>query len=237
MQPRFTSFDDAWRWFLADGELEPLAEARERFTAGRAQFLAFQAPIAGAQLADAALDLQDQLTDIESLELSPAELSETRRGELHISLRSVGFQVIARTRPDDVLREEVPIVAARAKKVITSSPAIPVVIGPVNVFPDAVVLEVHDGGALAVLRGRLDLLDRADALGDSAAEYLPHITIATFRTAAAGDVLRQRLTALRETPPTHGTIRSIDFARWWFTGIDASEQPECDIIRSYRLRA
>lgn len=228
MPPLFTSFDDAWRSFLDGGRLEPLSERRERFTAGRAQFLSFQAPLGETDLADRLLDLQDDVADIEGLDLVPRDL-------LHISIRGVGFQVIARVRPDDVLREEVPAVAERGAKILRRTPPIDVSAGPINVFPDAVICEIHDAGALAELRARLDVLDRNDALGDEPSEYLPHVTIATFRDAAAAGPLLARLPPLRDKPPFHATIGRVELARWWFTGTDA-EPPERDVVRSYLLR-
>lgn len=227
--PLFQSFDDAWHWYLDGGELEPLAERRERFTAGRAQFLSFQAPVSDTAITDAVLDAQDQIADIDGVELMPLEL-------LHLSIRGVGFQVIERTRPDEVLREEVPVIAGRARKVIASTPPAEITIGPVNVFPDAVILEVHDGGGLGELRAKLDVLDRDDALGYEAAEYLPHITIATFRDASPAAELRTRLPALRELPLLRATIQRIELARWWFTGVDPGEEPERDVVQSYLLR-
>ncbi|MDP9237886.1 MAG: 2'-5' RNA ligase family protein [Chloroflexota bacterium] len=227
--PLFQSFDDALRWFLEGGAVEPLAERRERFTAGRAQFLSFQAPVSETAIADAVLDAQDQIADFDGVELMPLDL-------LHISIRGAGFQVIARTRPDDVLREEVPVIAARAGKIISNTPPIEIMAGPVNVFPDAVILEVHDGGALGELRAKLDVLEREDALGYEATEYLPHITIATFRDASPAAVLRARLPLLRELPPLRATLRRIELARWWFTGVDPDEEPERDVVQSYLLR-
>jgi 2'-5' RNA ligase len=222
----YASFDDAWRAFENGAPLTPIAEQRERFLAGRAQFLGFQAPLP----ADAAGEIeavQDQLADVESLYLFEREM-------LHITVRGVGFQVIAKPRPDEVLREDVGRIAERAAKALRSAP-IDVSIGAVNVFPDALVLEVHDGGALGAIRDALDATGAPDTFAYPV--YLPHVTIAVFRSAEAGADLRDRLPPLRARPPVRTTLTRIELARWWFTGDDVSAHPEIDVVRSYRLRA
>lgn len=227
--PVFTSFDDAWRWFEAGGALEAIADRRARFTQGRAQFLAFQAALAELPIADAIVEVQDEIADIDGISLFEREA-------LHISLLGIGFQVIEKVRPDDVLREEVARIAAGAASVIRGVRPIEAHIGPVNIFPDAIVLEVRDNGALADLRSRLGALTSGDAFGFAAAEYLPHITIATFSSPDVAPALRERLPHLRERVAGSVTLRRIELARWWFTGVDDAEEPERDVVREYALR-
>jgi len=229
MPPLFTSFDDAWRWFSDGGEIEPVAERRERFTAGRAQFLAFQVPLGELPVADEIEALQDELAEVDGLEMMPREA-------LHVSVRGVGFQVIAKTRPDDVTPDEAARVGARAAAVISAVAPIDVTLGPVNVFPDALILEVHDGGRLGELRARLDALERGDAFGLDRAQYLPHVTVAAFRDASCSAELRRRLPPLRHRVLAPTRIRRVELARWWFTGDDPAATPERETLRSYLLR-
>ncbi|HYM15797.1 MAG TPA: 2'-5' RNA ligase family protein [Dehalococcoidia bacterium] len=228
MPPRFISFDDAWRWFSDGGDPVPVAEQRERFTAGRAQFIAFQTPLGGLPVADAIEALQDELADIGGIELMP-------RDALHISVRGVGFQVIAKTRPDDVARAEVPRIGERAAAVFAATPPIDAVLGPLNVLTEAVIVEVHDGGRLGELRARLDAAAPGDALAPDASGYLPHATVAWFRDASGAAELRRRLAALRERvlPPVQ--LRRVELARWWFTGDDPAATPDRETLRSYLL--
>lgn len=229
--PVFTSFDDAGCWFTDGGELIPMGRWRERFTAGRAQLLSFQAPIGDLPIGDEIADLQDELS------ASPAgeQLVMFEQDMLHISLRAAGFQVIAKSRPDDITREDAGRITAAAAKALHGRKAVETSIGPLGVFPEALILEVRDSGQLAVLRDALaPVVD--DAFGLSAAEYLPHVTVAMFRSPAAAAPLRQALAALRERPATPLTLRRVELARWWFTGIDEDALPERDTVREYRLR-
>ena len=227
MPSYFTSFDDAWRWFTGGGALTPMAEWRQQFTAGRGQLLSFQAPIADTPIADAIEDLQAELSDIHGLVMFEREM-------LHISLRGVGFQVIAKKRPDDVSRGDVGRITTQAAGLIRGAKPITIEAGPLNVFPSALILEVRDGGQLADLRRRL-AATVDDAFGISDAQYLPHVTVAMFGDPSCAAALRERLPALRERPATHATIQRIELARWWFTGAD-TDLPERDPVRAYALR-
>jgi 2'-5' RNA ligase len=222
-----SSFDEAWRAFEAGYELVPMSTWRERMTAGRAQFLSFQVPLGELAIADAIEELQDELADIDGLRLYEREI-------LHISLRRVGFQVVAKTRPDDVTREDVGRVTQRAAALLRGAKPVDVAVGPMNVFPGALFLEVRDGGALGEIRSRLAGATD-DAFGIAGAQYLPHVTIAMFGDTSCAGALRERPPRLRLRAPATGTIKRIELARWWFTGGDA-DFPERDPVLSYPLR-
>src|SRR2546421_12867157 len=80
--PIFTSFDDAWRWFIEGGQLMTLEEQRARFTEGRAQFLSFQVRVTDAAAVDLALDIQDAVDHVDGVQRFPDDL-------LHISVLGV----------------------------------------------------------------------------------------------------------------------------------------------------
>jgi 2'-5' RNA ligase len=226
--PLFTSFEEVWRWFAAGGQLTPMTQWRERLTAGRAQFLSFQVPLAETPVADEVAELQSTLSDIDGLALFEREM-------LHVSLRGVGFQVIAKKRLDDISREDVGRITKRAASLLRGAKPVAIDVGPLNVFHDALILEVHDSGALGDLRRRLaETVDDAFGVGD--AQYLPHVTIAMFADpVAAAPALRERLPSLRQRPHAAATIKRIELARWWFTGAE-TDFPERDPIRAYPLR-
>ncbi len=226
--PLFTSFGEAWAWFTGGGDIGSVDRWRDRFTGGRAQLLSFQVPLTDGAVVGAAMQMQDELADLDALVPFAADM-------LHITIRGVGFQVIEKAHPGDVLRQEVERAGQAAAKIIAGFAPIEVEIGPVNVFPDALVMEVHDGGRLGEVRRALgDLVD--DAFGVTDAQYLPHSTVAMFRSGDAAPALRERLPALRERAPIRAMIDRIDLARWWFTGIEAADLPEQEQVRSYRLR-
>lgn len=227
--PFFTTFEEAWSWFEDGGELVGIDDQRDTFLQGRAQLLAFQATIGEMAIADEIVELQDQLRDISGLLITPRDL-------LHITLRIVGFQVIAKSRPTDVLRQDVGRVAERAAAALQGVGARELTAGPVSVFPDALMLEIRPIEPLREIVRTLDEAGNAGGAGFAVESYLPHITIAAFRDAGEAPDLRKRLPALRALPPFACTLGRLELARWWFTGDDTAASPELEIIRSYRLQ-
>ncbi|HEY8171517.1 MAG TPA: 2'-5' RNA ligase family protein [Dehalococcoidia bacterium] len=227
MAPLFSSFDEAWQWFASGGELVSVDEQREHLTRGRAQFLLFQAPIIDDAAIDEIVDVQDALADIEGLAPMLPE-------HLHCSIRGVGFQVIETRHDDEILRQDVGRIAERAARIISATAPVEARIGPVNVFPDALIMEVHDGGRLDELRKQLAEAHSRDAF-EIWDRYLPHVTIAWFEHPDAAAALRERLPALRERPPVAASIKRVEMTRWWFTGAESMEI-EPDVVRSYVLR-
>jgi hypothetical protein len=227
--PLFASFPEAWRWFVDGGELVGIDEQRDSFAAGRAQFLSFQAPAIDARIVDLARTVRDELRDVDGLLPLDDDL-------LHCTVRPAGFQVLAKRRPDDVLREEVAHIGERAAAALASRRPIEVTVGPVNIFPDALILEVHDRGELGAMRSALAGVTPAQDPNrwPGAPEFLPHISLAFFADTSCAAALRERLPALRERQPVASRIARLDFARWWFVG-DPREQPELDVLRSYRF--
>ena len=224
----FTSYDEAWGWFTAGGAIETSEERRERFTRGRAQFVTFQAPI----------ENRDVLTFIDrvhaALDGMPS-LTPQERDLLHISVRGVGFQVLKRQHGDEVQREEIGRIGERAARILKGVRSFEASFGPVNVFPDALILEVHDEGRFAAIRATLREAVAADSLIDDA-HYLPHCTIASFAANALNEDVRARITELRDWPRVTAEVRRIDLARWWFTGFDERASVELETVRSYVLR-
>ena len=230
--PPYSSFDEAWAAFLAGGALQTAEQHREEFTRGRAQFLAFQAPVPDDATADLAGRLLDELADVDGLIATPPQW-------WHITVLPVGFQVIETRLPDDVLRQEVSSVAERAAAAVKRHRPIDVTAGPVNVFPDALILELHDEGALARLREDLRgcLPERLAAyVAAGSPPFLPHVSIASFASEIVAAPLRERLPALRELPAVGAAVRRIELARWWFTGFDERQEMDVEVVRSYVLR-
>jgi 2'-5' RNA ligase len=223
---RFRSFDEAWRWFDGGGALVSAADSVEELTRGRAQLLAFIVPVDDAAVVGAAHALQDALADLDAVAPQPDEL-------LHVTLRLVGFQVIAKRNPDELLPGEVDAIAADAARAFRDVRPAEVSVGAPNVFPDSLILEVGDAGALAAMRARVE---EAVLRPPDEAPYLPHITVGAFRDPAVAAALHPRLAALRRpAPPLPMRVRRIELVRAWFTGLEA-EPPELDVVRSYALR-
>jgi 2'-5' RNA ligase len=230
MRPFFATFDDAWAWFSGGGELTTFASTIDDVTKGRAQFLGFAARVTNDAAVGAVLAAQDALVEVDGLVMLPADY-------LHVTLLTLGFQVIEKTRPDEILRQDIGAVAERAARVLAATPPAEVVVGPVNVFSDAVITEVHDDGALARIRESLAGAVSGYVNVSPAVAYLPHVTTAVFGEDVDPARLHDALLPLREAQPAVMHVRRVELLRAWYTGVESGEVPELDTVRSYALRA
>lgn len=198
------------------------------FTRGRAQYLAFLIRIEDSAAQQYVASAIERVAGIPGVEPYPEDY-------WHMSVKGAGFQVIKRSYDDDVLREDVPRIAAKGKTLLAGQPAFQAQLGAIAGFTEVVFLEVHDGGRIrelnSVLTEQLPEVPRYPIDGDV---FLPHISIARF-TSNAG------LPQLKETIATHRgeangpsfLVRRIEFVKVWLS----EETPEFETLATYPLAA
>jgi 2'-5' RNA ligase len=220
-----SSFDDAWRAFLASESLR-LTDEIDAWSRGRAQFLAFIARIEDTAARAHVAHMIETIANIPGVEAFPDPY-------WHITIKGAGFQVIKRVHDDDVLRENVSRIVTQAKQAIAGACSIDAQLGAPNVFGDALVLEVHDNGELRALNARL--LDGVDGIARYAFDgerYLPHVSIARFTSNDGLGQLKEMLSKLRAGPPgPRFQIRRLELIKAWLS----EEVPEFETLATYAL--
>jgi 2'-5' RNA ligase len=219
-----TSFEDAWRRFQ-EATTVHVGLGIEDESQGRALFLAFVVHVVDREVRAAIASFVDGLRDVPCLDLYPGDF-------WHTTVKMVGFQVVKRTRPDEVLPEEVGPMLHTAEKALAGQEPFQVEIGPVNAFSDAVFLEVHDGGRLKALHQQLiDALTRCPHFPHDGDSYLPHVTLARYASQEGLQGLRDRLAALRSQRLGTLAVQRVEFIKVWLGG----EYPELNVVRSIGL--
>lgn len=193
---------------------------------GRAQYLTLLARIEDAPAREYIARVVERIADIPGVELFPDWY-------WHITIKGAGFQVIKRGHDDDVLREDVPKLGGRAKGVFDSTPAFDVQLGPANAFPEVVIIEVHDEGAVRALNTRL--LQEVEGIGRypfDGAKFLPHVSIARFTSGEGLSALKERLAALRKDGAgPRFQVRRVELVKVWVS----EDVPEFDTLATYAL--
>jgi len=219
-----SSFEDAWARFQT-GSIET-GDATADWTHGRAQLLIFLIRVEERDVRRYAAGIVERIAGIAGVEPVPEDL-------WHVTVKAAGFQVIKRSRDDDILREEVPRLGRQAGELLANQQAYEARIGLPNVFPDAVVLEVHDGGHTRELNAALAMHESLTTYPFDGDRFLPHVTIAHLSSSEGLAEIRSALAELRDGG--HGpsfTVGRIDFVKAWLVeGAD----PEFETIRGYRL--
>jgi 2'-5' RNA ligase len=229
-QPKIEStFEASWAAFQRLDSLRLVADTLEaRWTQGRAQYLTFLVRIEDAAAQRYIAGLQEHLAGIPGVETYPGYY-------LHMTVKGGGFQVIKKTLDDDVLREDVPRIAAQAKQVLAGQRAFEARLGVAAGFPEVVFVEVHDGGRLRELNTLLaERLERVPRYPIDGGVFLPHVSIARFTSNDGLPRLKETLASMRDGPggPSF-VVRQIEFVKAWLS----ESTPEFQTLAPYPLTA
>ena len=223
-----SAFDEAWARFQRLDALLLGDTLEYEWTRGRAQYLAFLIRLEDPAARDYVASVQERIAGIPGVEPYPDWY-------WHITVKGGGFQVIKRTHDDDVLRQDVPRIAAQARTLLAREPAVEARLGHANGFSEMVFVEVQDGGRVRGLNALLtEHLPVPRYPIDGAGVFLPHVSIARFTSNEGLAQLKETLAALRsEEPGPALTLSRVEFVKVWL-----SEQvPEFDTLATYALAA
>jgi len=219
-----TSFEDAWRRFQ-EATTVHVGLGIEGESQGRALFLAFVVRVVGREVRAAIASFVEGLRDVPCLDLYPGDF-------WHTTVKMVGFQVVKRTRPDEVLPGEVGPMLLAAERALAGQEPFQVEIGPVNAFSDAVFLEVHDGGRLKALHQRLiEALGTCPRFPHDGDSYLPHVTLARYASQDGLGKLKGRLSTVRSQRLGTLPVQRVELVKAWLGG----EYPELDTVQPIQL--
>lgn len=219
-------FAAAWERFQQLNALHTFGDTLEaEWTRGRAIYLAFLIKLEDAAAREYVSRVQQRIEGIAGVELYPDYY-------WHMTVKGAGFQVIRKTMPDDILRQDVPRIANAARKLFEREPAFEAQIGPANCFPEVVFLEVRDGGGIRELNTRiceaLPELPRGPFDGEL---FLPHVSIARFTSNDGLPQLKEALASLRGESGPAIQVRRIEFVKVWLS----EAMPEFDTLATYAL--
>ena len=229
MNDPLTSFENAWARFQSLDSLHLAGDSSEwEWTRGRAQSLAFQVQVEDAAARHRVAQVVGRLADIPGVEPFPDWF-------WHVTVKLAGFQVIKRSREDDIPREDVPRIAGKARALLAHETAFEARLGPANGFASVVFLEVWDDGGLRRLNARLaDGLPELPSYPIDGDGFLPHVSIARFTSSDGLEELNAVLAELRsEGPGPSFPIRRVAFVKAWLS----EAVPEFDTLASYTLRS
>jgi 2'-5' RNA ligase len=220
------SFEDAWRRFRETASVRVGSGIEDEWVQGRAQLLAFMVRILDHRIRSAIAGLVEKLRGLPCLDLYPEDC-------WHITVKMVGFHVVKKTRPDEVLRRDIGPILYAAERALAGQPPFDVEMGPVNAFQDAIFLEVHDDGRLKALHQRLlAALSRYPRFAQDGDSYLPHLTLARYVSQEGLAALKERLAPLRSDKLGPLPVRRVELVKAWLSG----DYPEFDVIQPIALR-
>ncbi len=227
MQNLASSFDDAWAQFQRRDALRLAGDTLEwEWSRGRAQYLTFLVRMDAPAIRTHLATVIERIAGIAGIEPYPEPY-------WHVTVKGVGFQVIKRSRDDEILRGDVTRLAGTARAILTGQPPYQASLGLANGFAGVVFVEVIDGGETGRVHGLLrdELSELPSAAVDTSA-FLPHVSIARFTSSEGLGELKSVLETLRqEQPGPIFTISRVELIKAWLS----EEMPEFETLATYTL--
>jgi 2'-5' RNA ligase len=191
-----SEYASAWDRFQAlTGLIHTFETADSAWARGRDRYGAFLARIDSEPAREYLRSLSAEIADILGTVTYPEEY-------WHITIKTAGFLVPSAVAEDELADGRIGEIIDIARMVFAPEGAFSVCLGPVNAFPDVVIAEVWDSGA--VRRLNLALLEAIPALFRQPFDgryFLPHVSLARYDSNDGLDELKGRLQRLRGRGP------------------------------------
>lgn len=175
------SFEDTWK---ARDEIEPRIDE----TPDRKHFYSFLVGVNRQEVRDRLEEVQSQLEKFKCVDNVP-------RDYFHITVKMAGFLVDNPSQGDEIGEDQLDEIKQQADSIVEDFEPFEVRLKNLNIFPTAVISEVHEARELDSLNRRFKQIDQ---LLTFRKEYLPHTSIAHFQSKEAFQSLLEKLEQLRE---------------------------------------
>jgi 2'-5' RNA ligase len=189
-------YEAAWtRFHSLSGLIHGFETIDSPWARGRDRYGAFLVRVEDPAARDHLRPLAERLATVPALTLYPERY-------WHITIKTLGFLVTEATSPDEVQDASLASIVEAASTVFDAQPPFDLRIGPINAFPDVVIAEIWDDGA--VRRLNTALLDAMPGLlrhPFDGPHFLPHVSLARYASNGALDKLKATLSDLRDVGP------------------------------------
>jgi 2'-5' RNA ligase len=176
------------------------------WTKGRSQYLTFHVRIRDEELIEKIVEIQSKLSTISCVAPFPKEY-------VHISVAGLGFLAKSEEYEDDILIGNLQRIVNQAKEVLQTFSRFDVVFSKLNIFPDVVFVEVHDGDKIEEIFRGLQAIPEIRKRKFDYPSFLPHISIMHFQKNKDFTRLISCLEKLRDTGFGKMTVNSIELVK------------------------
>ncbi len=203
-------FAAAWRIFQRTQSLRLAEDTLEsEWTRGRSEYAAFL-----VRMTDAVMCASIERT-IEAIAAIPG-VDPYPEPYWHATVKGVGFVVDEPSGEDELSPARLAAMLEEARPLIEATPSFELRLGLPSAFAEVVIMEVLDGGAIRSLNLRLlEALPGVQRNPFDGAIFLPHVSIAQFRSQEGLSELKETLGRLRSSPPPEASfeVREVQLIR------------------------
>jgi 2'-5' RNA ligase len=189
-------FEAAWRIFQRTESLRLAEDTLEsEWTRGRSEYAAFLVRMTEAGVRACIERTIEAIAGIPGVDPYPEPY-------WHATVKGVGFVVDEPSGEDELSPERLATMLEEARPQIEATPSFELRLGLPSAFAEVVIMEVLDGGAIRSLNMRLlEALPGLQRNPFDGAMFLPHVSIARFRSQEGLGELKETLSRLRASPP------------------------------------
>lgn len=173
------------------------------WTKGRTHYLTFVVRIRDEELIGKIARIQSELSTISCVAPFPKDY-------FHISVAGLGFLAESEEYDDDILVGNLQRIVEQAKEALYSLHRFDVFLSKLNIFPDVIFVEVHDGGKIGEIFRRLRKIPEIGKRAFDFPSFLPHISIMHFQEKEDLTKLIGHLEKLRDMEFGRMTIQSVE---------------------------
>jgi 2'-5' RNA ligase len=195
-------FAAAWRIFQRTESLRLAEDTLEsEWTRGRSEYAAFLVRMTDAGVHASIERTIEAISDIPGVDPYPAPY-------WHATVKGVGFLVDVPSREDELSPARLAAMVEEARPLIEATPSFEFGLGLPSAFAEVVIMEVLDAGAIRSLNIRLlETLPGVQRNPFDGAMFLPHVSIARFRSQEGLGELKETLSRLRASPPPEASFQ------------------------------
>jgi len=195
-------FAAAWRLFERSQSLRLAEDTLEsEWTRGRSEYAAFLVRITDAGACACIERTIAAIAGIPGVDPYPEPY-------WHATVKGVGFVVDEPSREDELSPARLAAMVNEARPLIEATPSFELRLGLPSAFAEVVIMEVLDVGAIRSLNIRLlEALPGVQRNPFDGAMFLPHVSIARFRSQEGLGELKETLSRLRASPPPEASFQ------------------------------
>ncbi len=195
-------FAAAWRIFQRSQSLRLAEDTLEsEWTHGRSEYAAFLVRMIDAGVLASIERTIEAIASIPGVDPYPEPY-------WHATVKGVGFVVDQPSGEDELSHPRLLALMEEARPLIEATPSFELRLGLPSAFAEVVIREVLDGGAIRSLNMRLlEALPGLLRTPFDGAMFLPHVSIARFRSQEGLGELKETLSRLRTSPPPEASFQ------------------------------
>ena len=160
---------------------------------GRRNYLTFLIRVHDQDIIDEIKQIQSKLAEYDCIDPLPA-------GYFHMTVKELdAFLVPEKKEPDEYTEEEIPALIESAREKLADFKPFEGRLGHLNNFKSVVCVQVHDGGQIRELNSALMQIPGVRKLRNDYPRFLPHVSIALYKSSNDYDSLINHLEGIRDT--------------------------------------